>query len=108
MATVVVPPEVFREMEDLPTRIVARMRKLVERLKQWPDVSGVKHLRGDLAGKHRVRTGDYRLQFRVEEARKTRQVKRVVKGKEVVQEHEVVEHKVILEKAGHRDGFYDD
>jgi hypothetical protein len=28
------------------------------------------------------------------------------KGKEVVQEKEVVGYKVILEKAGHRDGFY--
>ena len=83
------------------------MRRLVERLRQWPNVSGVKHLRGDLAGKHRLRTGDYRLQFRVAETRKLLKVRRVVKGRDIVQEREVVDYKVILEKAGHRDGFYD-
>jgi hypothetical protein len=30
-----------------------------------------------------------------------------VRGKEVVQETEVREYTVILEKAGHRDGFYE-
>jgi hypothetical protein len=27
--------------------------RLRGRLRQWPDVSGVKHLKGDLTGKHR-------------------------------------------------------
>ncbi len=108
MATVVVPPEVLRAIEDLPTPIVARMRKLVKRLRQWPDVSGVKHLRGNLTGKHRLRTGDYRLQFRVEEQRKVVRVKRLVKNKYIEQEQVIVEYQVVLEKAGHRDGFYDE
>jgi mRNA-degrading endonuclease RelE of RelBE toxin-antitoxin system len=46
-------------------------------------VSGVKALRGDLAGCFRLRTGDYRVQFRV--AGET----------------------IIIEKVGHRDGFYE-
>ncbi len=50
----------------------------------WPDVSGAKPLRGKLAGWYRVRTGDYRVQFRVEGAM------------------------VIVEKIGHRDRFYED
>jgi mRNA-degrading endonuclease RelE of RelBE toxin-antitoxin system len=70
MATVVLPAQVLREIEELPTPIVARIRKLVERLKRWPDVSGVKQLKGALAGSYRLRTGDYRLQFRVEQRRK--------------------------------------
>jgi hypothetical protein len=32
----------------------------------------------------------------------------VIKGKELEEEQEIVEYQVILEKAGHRDGFYDD
>ena len=40
-------------------------------------------LRGELAGRYRIRTGDYRLQFRVE-------------GDEV-----------IIERMGHRDRFYE-
>jgi mRNA-degrading endonuclease RelE of RelBE toxin-antitoxin system len=108
MATVVVPPAVLRQIEELPTPIVTRIRRLITRLEQWPDVSGVRHLRGNLAGKHRLRTGDYRLQFHVEELRRVHLVKRTVKGKEVVEERQVVDWKIILEKAGHRDGFYDD
>ena len=58
------------------------MVKIVGRLAKWPEVSGAKPLRGNLAGHYRIRTGDYRLQFRVE-------------GDEV-----------IIEQVGHRDRFY--
>ena len=40
---------------------------LRERLEDWPKVSGVKHLSVDLTGWCRLRTGDYRLPFRVED-----------------------------------------
>ena len=110
MATVVLTSDAVRDVAGLPVPIIARMDRLVERLRHWPDVSGVKPLTGDLAGKYRLRTGDYRLQFRVETIRKVLKVKRVVKKgkkeKEVVEEQEIVEHKIVVEKAGHRDGFY--
>jgi alpha-L-rhamnosidase len=35
------------------------------RLERWPEVSGVKPLRRNLAGKFRLRTGDWRVVFRV-------------------------------------------
>ncbi len=54
------------------------------RLAEWPDVSGARALRGNLAGHHRLRSGDYRLQFRVEAGQ------------------------VVIERVGHRDGFYDE
>ncbi|HVA47378.1 MAG TPA: hypothetical protein VNH11_13495 [Pirellulales bacterium] len=53
-------------MGDLPKPIKSRMVELLARLADWPDVSGAKPLRGNLAGHYRLRTGDYRLQFRVE------------------------------------------
>jgi mRNA-degrading endonuclease RelE of RelBE toxin-antitoxin system len=56
---------------------------IIERLGRWPEVSGAKPLRGKLAGRYRIRTGDYRLQFRV-------------RGDEV-----------IIERMGHRGRFYD-
>jgi mRNA-degrading endonuclease RelE of RelBE toxin-antitoxin system len=106
MATVVLTPDAVRDIAGLPSPIVARMERLVERLQAWPQVSGVRRLTGNLAGKYRLRTGDYRLQFRVEQTRKVVKAKRSVRGKLVVEEREVVETKVIVEKAGHRDGFY--
>jgi mRNA-degrading endonuclease RelE of RelBE toxin-antitoxin system len=54
------------------------------RLADWPQVSGARPLTGNLAGHYRLRTGDYRLQFRIEAGQ------------------------VWVEQVGHRDGFYDD
>ena len=71
------------ELDDLSEPIHPRVLKILERLTRWPEVSGAKPLSGILVGCYRIRTGDYRVQFRV-------------KGE-----------KVVVEKIGHRDEFYD-
>jgi mRNA-degrading endonuclease RelE of RelBE toxin-antitoxin system len=71
------------QLEQLPKSIRARMYDLLERLEKWPNVSGAKPLQGNLAGRYRLRTGDFRMQFRV------------------------VDNVVIIEQNGHRDGFYE-
>jgi mRNA-degrading endonuclease RelE of RelBE toxin-antitoxin system len=73
-----------RQLGDLPKTIKARIIELIVRLADWPQVSGAKALSGSLAGRFRLRTEDYRLQFRVER------------------------DEVIVEQVGHRDGFYDE
>jgi mRNA-degrading endonuclease RelE of RelBE toxin-antitoxin system len=73
-----------KELGDLPKPIKARMVELIVRLAEWPEVSGARPLRGKLAGHYRLRTGDYRMQFRIEA------------------------EQVIIERVGHRDGFYDE
>jgi len=80
---VTVTPSAAREFDRLPMTIQGRMIRVFERLRDYPAVSGVKALTGELAGRFRVRTGDYRIQFRV-------------KG-----------NCIIVEKVGHRDGFYE-
>lgn len=65
MATVTITPEAQREFEELPLPIQRRVRDVFVRLTHWPRVSGVKPLRGALAGNYRIRTGDYRVVFRV-------------------------------------------
>jgi mRNA-degrading endonuclease RelE of RelBE toxin-antitoxin system len=72
------------QLGDLPKPIKARMVELLVRLADWPDVSGAKPLSGKLAGHYRLRTGDYRVQFRIEAGQ------------------------VWVEQIGHRDGFYDE
>lgn len=72
------------EYDRLPGTIKARVLKIFVRLEFWPNVSGAKALRGDLTGHFRIRTGDYRLQFRVDD------------------------DQIIIEKIGHRDGFFED
>jgi mRNA-degrading endonuclease RelE of RelBE toxin-antitoxin system len=81
---VLITAEGLEQFVALPRVIQTRVLKLVERLDRWPDVSGAKPLSGNLAGHWRLRTGDYRVQFRTQ-------------GKQV-----------IVERMGHRDGFYDE
>ena len=58
--------EAQRDVAELPKVVRARLHGVLDRLARWPDVSGAKPLRGDLTGHHRIRTGDYRVLFRVE------------------------------------------
>jgi mRNA-degrading endonuclease RelE of RelBE toxin-antitoxin system len=81
---VVLTPAAQEQFGGLPRVIQTRVLMLLERLQCWPEVSGAKGLTGNLAGRHRMRTGAYRVQFHV-------------KG-----------GAVIVEKIGHRDRFYED
>jgi mRNA interferase RelE/StbE len=83
MATVLITDEAQAQFHALPKVVRTRIEKLFARLEKCPEVSGVKPLRGDLAGRYRLRTGDYRVQFQV--------------AGEVV----------TVENVGHRDGFYE-
>ncbi len=84
MAEVIITPTAATQLDAMPRPIQARMVGLFERLRKWPEVSGARQLSGNLAGHYRIRTGDYRLQFRIE-------------GKTVK-----------VEKIGHRAKFYKD
>lgn len=84
MVKVVLTPQAQREMNELGRKIHYRVAEVLIRLEQWPAVSGAKPLRHGLAGRFRIRTGDYRVQFHLDG------------------------QSVIVEKIGHRDGFYGD
>ena len=83
-ARVLLSPAASRELDRLPLSIRVRVLKVFERLERWPEVSGAKPLAGELAGCYRIRTGAYRILF---------QVRADV---------------VVVERIGHRDGFYDE
>ena len=59
-------PTAVDGFRDLPGTIQKRVQKVLRRLRDWPVVSGAKALSGNLAGSYRIRTGDYRIRFRVE------------------------------------------
>ncbi len=84
MVTVALTPIAAAQLEALNNPLHARVLRLLIRLEQWPEVSGVKPLSGELAGRYRLRTGDYRVQF-------------YVGGDNVT-----------VERIGHRDGFYEE
>jgi mRNA interferase RelE/StbE len=66
MVTVKLTPEAAAQVERLGEPIHRRVRAIVNRLENWPAVSGVKRLSGKLAGWYRIRTGDYRVRFHVQ------------------------------------------
>ena len=84
MASVTVSPDALEQLVKLPRVIRERIGKLFVRLESWPAVSGAKSLSSNLAGWYRLRTGDYRVRFRVEG------------------------ETVIVDKIGHRSEFYED
>lgn len=84
MVHVQLTPGAASELAQLPAVIQARTSKVIRRLRDWPAVSGAKPLRHGLAGRFHIRTGDYRIQF-------------YLRGKVLV-----------IEKVGHRDGFYEE
>ena len=84
MAHVLLTPAAQEQLRELPEVIEARVRDIFTRLEKWPAVSGAKPLRGVLAGRYRIRTGDYRVQF-------------YLRGEDV-----------IIEKLGKRDRFYEE
>lgn len=63
--TVLLTPEAQGDFDDLPVVIRARVLRIFDRLAQWPNVSGAKALSGKWAGHYRIRTGDWRVVFRV-------------------------------------------
>lgn len=63
MARVLLAPEGAAEFDALPAVIKARVARVFERLESWPEVSGVKWLRGEWAGHARIRVGDWRVIF---------------------------------------------
>jgi mRNA-degrading endonuclease RelE of RelBE toxin-antitoxin system len=84
MANIFVTPDAQRQFDRLPKAIRTRILKLIERLQHWPEVSGFKQLSGSLAGRYRLRTGDYRLRFYIQA------------------------EDIFIDKIGHRANFYEE
>lgn len=77
-------PDALEEFRALPGTMQRRVQKVLQRLRDWPAVSGVRALAGNLAGSYRIRTGDYRIRFRVDR------------------------HRITVDKIGHRKDVYED
>ena len=56
-------PDAVDDYNKLPLTVRARVDGVFERLRRWPQVSGVKWLSGPWKGFARIRTGDWRVIF---------------------------------------------
>lgn len=66
MLRVVLTPTAARDFSALPLTMKRRVQTVFVRLASWPATSGAKPLRRALAGTFRIRTGDWRVVFRVD------------------------------------------
>jgi hypothetical protein len=57
MADMVLTEEALANLDRVPVRMLARIHALIERLEKYPDVSGMKKLKGHFAGSSRLRSG---------------------------------------------------
>ena len=64
---VTITDEALMQIAELPRAIRPRVMNVTDRLAGWPQVSGVKWLTGDWKGHARIRTGDYRVVFKLED-----------------------------------------
>jgi mRNA-degrading endonuclease RelE of RelBE toxin-antitoxin system len=65
MMHVALTAEAVEQYGSLPRSIQPRLDDVIRRLAQWPAVSGAKRLVGPLGGNFRIRTGGYRIVFRI-------------------------------------------
>jgi mRNA-degrading endonuclease RelE of RelBE toxin-antitoxin system len=80
--------EAKKEYEAVPGNVKESMQEIMDRLKAWPEVSGVRSLfgKGYAPNKFRMKTWDWRMEFLVNPTMRTITVVRI----------------------GHRDTFYDE
>ena len=85
---VVMTPEAQKAYEDLPGNVKVSMDEIIDRLRAWPEVSGVRSLfgKGYSANKFRMKTWDWRIEFLVN----------------------MQERVISVIRIGHRDTFYDE
>lgn len=55
-----------RDFAKLPITVQAKLVTALDRLRSWPQVSGIKSLSGNLRGWYRLRVGGYRMRFFVD------------------------------------------
>lgn len=67
MFEVRITPEARANFLALNRPMQARVQEIFQRLTRWPNVSGAKPLRRELKGAYRIRTGDWRVLFTIDE-----------------------------------------
>jgi mRNA-degrading endonuclease RelE of RelBE toxin-antitoxin system len=84
---ILIRPEAQQEFDALPANVQDSVTEIFERLKSWPEVSGVKPLfgKGYAPNKFRAKTWDWRVEFIVNPAIR----------------------EITIIRIGHRDSFYD-
>ena len=80
--SVEVKPSALKELEALPDNVLARVVKKIESLGQAPRPTGCKKLK-DFEDQWRIRVGDWRVVYLIDDAAKLISVTRIAHRREV-------------------------
>jgi mRNA interferase RelE/StbE len=83
MYKVIVSRKVEKEIDNLPGHAVKRIGKAIDQLAQNPHPAGSKKLSGTQENLWRIRVGDYRIIYDIQEVLKIVEVKRIRHRKDV-------------------------
>ena len=72
-----------RELYALPSKMLKRVAEAIDRLSQNPRPPGVKKLKGETHPLWRVRTGDYRIIYAIDDVVRIVNIRRIGHRKEV-------------------------
>lgn len=78
-----VTPHAVRDLKRLPKETLRRIDRAIFKLRKEPYSAGVKHLRDSKLADFRIRIGDHRILFDVDEAKKVVLILRVGHRKDI-------------------------
>lgn len=70
MYEIIVTPHAVRDLKHLPQDVVIRVDLAIQKLRENPHVPGVKYLRDFRLADWRIRLGDYRILFDIDETKR--------------------------------------
>jgi mRNA interferase RelE/StbE len=83
MYVVIFKKSAEKELERLPTQVIRRIGKAIDTLTENPRPSGSKKLEGQKESLWRIRIGDYRVIYLVEDVIKIVEIRRIGHRKDI-------------------------
>ncbi len=65
MFEIIYAKSVLKDLRSIPPRSLARIKRRIEELRQFPNIPNIKHLKNHPIADYRLRVGDYRVLFDV-------------------------------------------
>jgi mRNA interferase RelE/StbE len=72
-----------KDLENLPNNLIRRVLRVIEKLADDPKPIGVKKLKGSDEDLYRIRSGDYRIVYAINDSVKIVNIRRIRHRKEV-------------------------
>jgi mRNA interferase RelE/StbE len=81
--SILIKKSAAKELEDLPSNILRKVTFAITELSIHPRPTGVKKLKGELGDLWRIRIGDYRVIYSIEDVVRIIEIKKVGHRKDV-------------------------